>query len=51
VVVFGAGVENSGDISVIEFPRRMSLFMRTMRLVPDALYERMMIPYARRKTG
>jgi short-subunit dehydrogenase len=34
---------------VIEFPRRMSLFMRTTRLLPDALYERMMVPYARRK--
>jgi short-subunit dehydrogenase len=34
---------------VIEFPTRMSLLMRTLRLVPDALYERMMVPYARRK--
>jgi short-subunit dehydrogenase len=33
---------------VIEFPRPMSLLTRTMRLLPDALYERMMIPYARR---
>lgn len=34
---------------VIEFPLRMSLLMRTARLIPDALYERMMVPYARRK--
>ncbi len=38
-----------GGKRVIEFPRRMSALMRTMRLVPDALYDRMMIPYARRK--
>lgn len=35
---------------VIEFPRRMSLVMRITRLIPDALYERMMVPVARRKT-
>jgi short-subunit dehydrogenase len=35
---------------VIEFPRRMSLLMRITRLIPDALYERMMVPVARRKT-
>lgn len=34
---------------VIEFPRPMSLMMRCMRYVPDALYEMMMVPYARRK--
>jgi short-subunit dehydrogenase len=33
---------------VVEFPRPMSLLMRTVRLVPDALYERIMGPYARR---
>ncbi|HEV7921534.1 MAG TPA: SDR family NAD(P)-dependent oxidoreductase [Thermoanaerobaculia bacterium] len=33
---------------VIEFPRPMSLLMRTVRLVPDALYERFTAPYARR---
>lgn len=33
---------------VIEFPRPMSLLMRTVRLVPDALYERVTAPYARR---
>lgn len=36
---------------VVEFPRRMSLIMRTARLIPDALYERMMVPAARRKTS
>jgi short-subunit dehydrogenase len=34
---------------VVEFPRRMSLVMRITRLIPDAIYERMMVPYARRK--
>jgi short-subunit dehydrogenase len=33
----------------VEFPRPMSLLMRTMRLVPNALYDRMLRPYARRK--
>lgn len=33
----------------VEFPRPMSLLMRTMRHVPDALYDRMTAPYARRK--
>jgi short-subunit dehydrogenase len=35
---------------VVEFPRPMSLLMRTMRLLPDALYERLMVPAARRKS-
>lgn len=34
---------------VIEFPRPMSLIMRMARLVPDALYERATMPFARRK--
>lgn len=34
---------------VVEFPRPMSLLMRTVRYLPDALYERMMVPYARRR--
>jgi NADP-dependent 3-hydroxy acid dehydrogenase YdfG len=33
---------------VIEFPRPMSLLMRTVRLVPTALYERVTAPYAQR---
>lgn len=46
-VVIADGLERGQR--VIEFPRPMSLLMRTMRYVPDALYERMMVPYARRK--
>ena len=34
---------------VIEFPRPMSILMRAMRHVPDALYDRMTKPYAKRK--
>jgi short-subunit dehydrogenase len=34
---------------LIEFPKPMSLLLRTVRLVPDALYDRIMIPYGRRK--
>jgi short-subunit dehydrogenase len=34
---------------VVEFPRPMSLLMRLVRYLPDALYERIMVPYARRK--
>ena len=34
---------------VIEFPRSTSLVMRTARLLPDALYDRMMAPTARRR--
>ena len=36
-------------VRVFEFPRPMSLLMRTIRLIPDALYDRIMIPYGRRK--
>jgi short-subunit dehydrogenase len=34
---------------VIEFPLPMSLLMRFARLVPDALYDRVLIPYGHRK--
>jgi short-subunit dehydrogenase len=34
---------------VVEFPLPMSLLMRFTRLIPDALYERMTVSYARRK--
>ena len=34
---------------VVEFPRPMSVMMRMMRHMPDALYDRMTKPYARRK--
>jgi short-subunit dehydrogenase len=33
----------------VEFPRPMSILMRTMRLVPNALYDLMLRPYARRR--
>ena len=46
--IIADGIE--GGKRVIEFPRRMSLLMRIMRLVPDALYDRLMIPYARRSS-
>jgi short-subunit dehydrogenase len=34
---------------VVEFPRPMSLFMRLVRLLPDAIYERMMASTQRGK--
>ena len=34
---------------LVEFPRPMSLLMRFVRILPDAVYERVMVPYARRK--
>jgi short-subunit dehydrogenase len=34
---------------VVEFPLPMSILMRMMRLVPNALYDRMTAPYGRRK--
>jgi len=45
--VIADGVERGKR--VIEFPRPMSIMMRMMRHVPDALYDRMTKPYARRK--
>jgi short-subunit dehydrogenase len=33
----------------VEFPWQMSLLVRTLRLMPNALYDRMLRPYARRK--
>jgi short-subunit dehydrogenase len=45
--IIANGIERGAR--VIEFPLRMSVIMRFMRLLPDALYERMMVPYARRK--
>ncbi|MBK5259397.1 MAG: SDR family NAD(P)-dependent oxidoreductase [Thermoanaerobaculia bacterium] len=47
--VIADGIE--GGRRVVEFPRRMSLVMRTVRLLPDSLYERMTGPYSRRKAG
>lgn len=34
---------------VVEFPRPMSLVMRFARLIPDAMWDRVTMPYARRK--
>jgi len=34
---------------VVEFPRPTSLVMRLVRQMPDALYDRILIPYGRRK--
>ena len=34
---------------VVEFPRPTSLVMRLVRQLPDALYDRILIPYGRRK--
>ena len=47
--IIADGIERGSR--VVEFPRRMSLLMRITRLLPDALYERMMVPYARRKNA
>jgi short-subunit dehydrogenase len=33
----------------IEFPKQMSLLMRAVRLMPNAIYDRALRPYARRK--
>jgi short-subunit dehydrogenase len=34
---------------VVQFPRRMSLLMRTIRVLPDAIYDRGMKRYGQRK--
>lgn len=44
--VIADGLER-GD-RVIEFPRPMSLFMRAARLIPDAIYERVVGSYSRK---
>jgi short-subunit dehydrogenase len=36
---------------VIEFPFRTSRLMRALRLLPDALFDRMMVPYAQRRVN
>lgn len=47
-VAIAEGLERGKRL--IEFPRPMVLLMRLVRLLPDALYERMMVPFARRRT-
>jgi short-subunit dehydrogenase len=44
--IIADGIERGKRL--IEFPRPTSVMMRAMRLVPDALYDRMMGPYSRR---
>ena len=46
-VIIADGIERGARL--VEFPRPMSLLMRLVRLLPDALYDRVMIPYGRRK--
>jgi short-subunit dehydrogenase len=45
--IIARGLER-GD-RIIEFPKRMSLVMRTARLIPDALYDRITTSYAVKK--
>jgi short-subunit dehydrogenase len=47
--IMADGIERGAR--VVEFPWRMSRLMRLVRFLPDALYERIMVPYARRKSG
>jgi short-subunit dehydrogenase len=46
-VIIADGIERGKR--VVEFPFGTSLMMRTARLIPDALYDRVMTPYAKRK--
>lgn len=46
-VIIADGIERGARL--VEFPKPMSLMMRFVRLLPDALYERIMVPYGRRK--
>lgn len=45
--VIAGGLER--DARVVQFPLPMSMLMRMVRLMPDAIYDRVMTPYARRK--
>lgn len=46
-VVIADGLERKKR--VVEFPRPMSLLMRMTRLIPDAIYDRAVTPYGKRK--
>lgn len=46
-VVIADGLERGAR--VVEFPKPMSLLTRTMRLLPDVLYDAIMVPAAKRK--
>lgn len=45
--VIADGLESGARL--VEFPKPMSLLTRTMRLIPDAIYEAIMVPAAKRK--
>lgn len=36
---------------LIEFPKPMSLLLRTLRLVPDAIFEAILVPFSKRKNS
>ncbi len=46
-VIIANGIERGAR--VVEFPKPMSLLMRTVRLIPDAIYDRIMIPAGARR--
>jgi short-subunit dehydrogenase len=45
-VIIADGLESGARL--VEFPKPMSLLTRTMRLIPDAVYEAIMVPAAKR---
>jgi short-subunit dehydrogenase len=45
--IIADGLERGARI--VEFPRRTSMIMRTVRLMPDAMFDRLAQPYARRR--
>lgn len=47
-VIIADGLESGARL--VEFPKPMSLLTRTMRLIPDVLYEAIMVPAAKRKS-
>ncbi len=47
-VIIADGLERGAR--VVQFPWPMSLLMRFTRLLPNAIYDRVMIPYGRRKS-
>lgn len=46
-VVIADGIESGRR--VVEFPRPMSMLMRTVRALPDGIYDRILVPYGRRR--
>ena len=45
--IIADGIESGKK--VVEFPLPMSLVMRTIRFMPNAIYDRVLRPYAQRK--